>query len=489
MNEKAIKRAVEAELARRARLIDSKVLDPAIISAGHKPQYEFLLDESSRICALCSRRAAKSVSVCAKLATTATKYPDSTLIYFGATSKAVRAFIWGPVWQTFRRKWGVAGEDNETLMWTRFGNNSLVMFVGTDDFRHVETFLGGKLRGVVIDEAQSQPDSVLCPLIDRILPPALSDLGGWLVLSGTIPDVEAGKFYETWRGNNGWSKRNWNRFANPHIESEKALMNELVNSGRSIDDPIIRRDWFGEFVFSNELTAFGYDRNKAGYDGNYPADLELFSVGVDPGTRDRTAIVVWGWGKNDQNVYQVYEWVTPRNSNTHLSDIARELQTIHRRFVNIPWWYMDMGGSNMAIDTFTRDYGLPVVAAAKKVDRTAQVKRLADLLYAGRAKIRIGSQLEQDLQKAAWDKDARAVGKYEWSSAWHPDVADAGRYGIQGYFDSYQAPKVIEDARTADARREAELWKSKLVEPVKFGPKKSGLDDMFGKKGKNYGGY
>jgi len=40
-------------------------------------------------------------------------------------------------------------------------------------------------------------------------------------------------------------------------------MQELVNSGRSIDDPIIRRDWFGEFVFSNELTAFGYDRQKA----------------------------------------------------------------------------------------------------------------------------------------------------------------------------------------------------------------------------------
>lgn len=476
MNEAAIKRAVFAEQARRARLIDASKLDAATISAGHEPQRLMLLDESPRICALCSRRAAKSVTVCAKLAKTATDYPDSTLIYFGATSKAVRAFIWGPVWQTFRRKWGVGGEDNETLMWTKFGNGSLVMFVGTDDFRHVETFLGGKLRGVVIDEAQSQPDSVLNPLIDRILPPALSDLNGWLVLSGTIPDVEAGKFYEIWRGSNGWSKRNWNRFANPHIESEKALVQELVNSGRSIDDPIIRRDWFGEFVFSNELTAFQYDRNKAGYDGNFPADLELFSVGVDPGTRDRTAIVVWGWGKRDQNVYQVYEWVTPRNSGTHLSDIARELETINRRFVNIPWWYMDMGGSNMAIDTFSRDYGLPVIAAAKKVDRTAQVKRFADLLNSGRAKIRIGSQLEIDLQRAAWDKDKRAEGKYEWSSQWHPDVGDAARYALQGYFDSYvKVPEKL-DVKTADARREAELWKNTLNRPpVDYGPKKTDM--------------
>jgi len=35
----------------------------------------------------------------------------------------------------------------------------------------------------------------------------------------------------------------------------------------------------------------------------------------------------------------------------------------------------------------------------------------------------------------------------------HPDVADAGRYAIQGYFDSYVAPKVKEDVRTVDARK------------------------------------
>lgn len=498
MNEKAIKRALEIELRRRAFIVDSTKLDPRIISHGHKPQERFLLDQSLRICALCSRRAAKSVSVCAKLATTAQNVPNSTLIYFGATSKAVRVLIWGPVWQHFRKQWNVGGNDREDMMWTKFGNGSQVLFAGTDDYRHVETFLGGKLAGVVIDEAQSQPDSVLNPLIDRILPPALSDLQGWLVLAGTIPDVEAGKFYETWARSptwketvntsvpdGGWSRHNWSRFENPHIESKKALMQELINAGRSIEDPIIQRDWFGKFVFSNELTAFQYDRAKAGYDGRYPGNLEYFSVGIDPGTRDRTAIVVWGWSSKDHNVYQVYEWVTPKNSGTHLSDIAKQLQIIAGRFNPIPFWYMDMGGSNMAIDTFSRDYGIPTIHAAKKVDRTAQVKRLADLLHSGRARIIIGSQLEQDLQKAAWDKDKRAEGKYEWSNQWHPDVADAGRYGIQGYFDAYQMPK----AQLSDAAKEDVLWQASLKPPAEtYGPSNT---DAFGnlKKGSNYGGY
>lgn len=485
MNEKFLKRALDDYDRRRAFSLEHTNVDPKRVCAGHIPQYEFVISKALRILALCSRRAAKTTGNCIRLANYALKNSNRTYLYFGATGKAVRLLIWGPIWQAQRKRWGVGGDDNEALMVTRFANGSQVIFTGTDDYRHVETMLGGRIGGAIIDEAQSQPNSVLEPLVNRILPPALSDEQGWLILSGTIPEVEAGMFYELWRNENNWEKRNWNRFANPYIESEKALVQELINSSRSIDDPIIRRDWFGEFVFSNELTAFGYDRNKSGYHGNYPK-LDMFAVGIDPGTRDRTAIIVWGWSFKEQNVYQVYEWVTPRNSNTHLSDIARELKVINQRFSPIPFWYMDMGGSKMAIDTFSLDYGLPVVHAAKKADRPAQVKRLADLLNSGRAKILIGSQLEMDLQRAAWDKDARARGQYEWSSAWHPDVADAGRYALQGYFDAYQVPQPKPD----DASKEDKLWKESLKPPVEYGSNvNKDLNGFVNQGRKNHGNY
>lgn len=487
MDERIIKRALEAELRRRAASIDVRALDPIIISNGHVPQRRVLEDDSRRQIWLCSRRAAKSVSVCAKAATLALRYPNSVIIYFGATYNAVHLLIWGPVWKAFRQKWGVGGTDTEKPMVTTFANGSTVLFVGADDYKHVESYLGGKLRAVFIDEAQSQPDSVLVPLIDRILPPALSDLGGTLILSGTIPEVEAGLFYEIWRDKDryrAWARHNWNRFANPHIESEIALKLHLEESAHSIDDPIIRRDWFGEFVFASELTAFRYNRSIAGYDGNYPSYLNMFAVGVDPGTRDRTAIVVWGWNpEKDTNVYNVHEWVTPRNSQTTLGDIANQLKVINERWRPIPWWYIDMGGSGMAIDTFTIDYGLPIIHAAKKTDRPMQVKRFADLLAKGRAKVRIGSALEQDLQRAQWDKDARAAGRYEWSNVWHPDVADAGRYALQGYFDAYKAPKAKPDAMTIEAQREQESWLRSFEQPADE-PWKHDLDIMgYGYKG------
>jgi hypothetical protein len=405
--------------------------------------------------------------------------PNRTILYFGATAKAVRLLIWTPVWQFFRKVWHVGGEDNESTMTTRFGNGSVVAFIGTDDYRHVETMLGGKLWMVVIDEAQSQPHSVLDPLINRILPPALSDNlehgGGILILAGTIPEVEAGLFYEIWKNTNkysSWTRHNWNRFDNPHIESVTALAKELVNSGRTIDDPLIRRDWFGEFVFAKELTAFRYDRAKAGYDGKALPELNLFAAGVDPGTRDRTAIVVWGWSTTDHNVYQVYEWVTPRNSGITLSVIASELKRINLRFP-LHRIYFDMGGSNMAIDTFTRDYGLPIMLAAKKTDRLMQVERFADLLALGRAKVIIGSALEEDLQKSQWDKDKLGKGQHDWSSVWHPDVADAARYAIEAYFDAYRMP----EPKLDDASAEDKLWKE-LLQPPTDKPYESELDRM-----------
>ena len=71
-------------------------------------------------------------------------------------------------------------------------------------------------------------------------------------------------------------------------------------------------------------------------------------------------MVLWeDWGPESPHVYQVYEWVTPRYSGTTWGDIARELRTINERW-KPAWMYYDAGSSQMTIDTFGRDYGLPV---------------------------------------------------------------------------------------------------------------------------------
>ena len=486
---RALYRAALEEETRRARAIDLSTLDPEIISAGHKPQCELLklVNEHlvERIIALCSRRAAKTVTNCAILATRALTWPNTTHLYFGAVAKQVKLLIWGPVWGLFRQKWSIGGRDDQTLMWTRFANGSQVIFTGTDDYRHVETVLGGRLRTAIIDEAQSQAKSVLEPLVERILPDALSDERGLMALTGTMPEVPAGLYWEIWNNKQkyqDWIRKAWNRFQNPHIESVKALEHHLRTSGRTIDDPLVRRNWFGEPVFAKDATAFRYDRAKAGYDGRYPSTLDTFAVGIDPGAHDRTAIVVWGWSRKDPCVYQVYEFVTKRDSATSMSDIAIELSKVAKKFgvMRIPYWYMDMGGSKVSIDTFQRDYGVPIVHAAKKGDRRFQVDRMSNLMATGKCKIIIGSALEEDLQRTEWDKDKREQGKFEWSNNWHPDVADAGRYGLAGYFDMFQPAKPKESPREAMIRVEEEAWLKSLEPPV-ADTYRSDIDDFLGR--------
>jgi hypothetical protein len=98
----------------------------------------------------------------------------------------------------------------------------------------------------------------------------------------------------------------------------------------------------------------------------------------------------------------------------------------------------------MELDTFGADYGVPLIKAANKSDFPGQVRRVNDLLTRGRAKVMIGSKLEEDYQKARFDADARKRGQWRWSSQWHPDPSEAARYALQAYFDAYREPEVVD---------------------------------------------
>jgi hypothetical protein len=168
------------------------------------------------------------------------------------------------------------------------------------------------------------------------------------------------------------------------------------------------------------------------------------------------AVVVWGWSARSRDVWHIHEKVWPKNAQGTWHDLASELRDIRVRFNPVQWFY-DAGSSQMTIDTFAHDYGIPIIQAAKKTDMPGQVARFSDLLTQGRAHIIAGSALEEDLRKTRWDQDARAKGLYRWSSHWHPDVADAARYGLASYFDMFTAPDTRPDAQKVRDEIHADL--------------------------------
>lgn len=446
------------ERARRERVGTGRPTFTLAAFAGkHADQLAAMQDRAPWQHWMCARQSGKSFGCDGVLLDNALASPRSTNLLLGLKGTGVRTNNWEPIWRRITDGYVPSGAHNETRMLTAMPNGARVMFAGTDDLSNVKKYLGNRLdHGVVIiDEAQDQPEGVLTYLLRVLLPPMLTPTSR-VILAGVLPDVPAGMFLSladwdeaTKSGGNGpgWAHHSWGRAANVHTpEAMQQLRDYLKAHGLTMDDPQIQRDWFMQRVWDAGATAYRYDRARAGYEGAPPDGLTEYSVGIDPGTRDRTAIQVWGWGKTVPDVYHVHEWVTERNANTTWSQIAEQLKIINQRFRPHAWYY-DAGGSKMTLDLFLRDYGVPVVHAAVKSDLPGQVARMADLLALGRAKIMIGSALEADLLRARWDADARAKGLYRWSSVWHPDAADAARYGLRAYLDEYEKPRTPEQAK------------------------------------------
>jgi hypothetical protein len=156
----------------------------------------------------------------------------------------------------------------------------------------------------------------------------------------------------------------------------------------------------------------------------------------------------------------VFDWTSERGARLSWKQIAEVLAIVQAKFAPT-WWFYDAGSSQNELDTFTADYGVPVIKAANKADLPGQVRRFNDLLTQGNAKVMEGSPLEEDLMSAKWDADARARGQWKWSNQYHPDPSEAARYGLAGYFDSF-APS---DSRTPQQKAEESFYADPDLDP------------------------
>lgn len=431
------------ELIRRAREEGHGIDIDAVCHPKQAALVKALTGRQARnIDALAGRQSGKSHGGALATDIIASEHPRVNLVYVTSTYASCKRMAFLPAVE-HNRVHGFGAKDNHSEMSLAFPNGSVAYFMGADTDRLIDRLRGiPNLVLVLIDEAGIYGSNKLKTMIEAVRP-GLRPMAGTLCVMGT--PSQAGR-HGTWfeiTENAHFQHHRFDYRDNDRVPSfaavEALIDDELKAMGLTRASAYFKREYLAQFDVDLDETAFRYLRHVAGYEGDPPKHLDTFAVGIDPGTRDRTAIQVWGWSAKEPVVYHVYEVVTERNANWTWSQIGAELGKIRERW-NPAYWYYDAGGSKMTLDLFTRDYSIPVVKAANKADLPGQVARFADLLGRGQAKIRVGSALEDDLQRAQWDKDARLQGLYRWSAICHPDAADAARYGLQAYFDAYQAP-------------------------------------------------
>lgn len=455
-----------------------RIFTPAAIANGHAKQEEILrlaLNGQLRdMLLMCSRRAGKSRLVCGLLAIVAMRTDNCASLYLALTAGQAR-IIWSKHFIPMIRKFKIPcqyprGQTGE--MKAIFANGSTVVFGGTDDLRTVTHLLGDSMAAglCVLDEQQDDP-GILEHCATVIFGPMLNEtttehkIPGVMVISGTVPDVEAGYFIKLWKENYddvrdeskedaAYLAYSWSRFDNPHeTNNEYHLAQYLRKSKLKADDPKVLRAWYGLRTWGKFETCFRLSKSKNSYKARenpfplakFPTfvsamaarpkpELDNFWIGVHTAQGNhRFSITGFGTSsKIDSGIWHLFEAVTAEEGDPTESEWIGILKWFKEEYGRISAAVRDPSVNNETSDLLLRSHGMRIEHAAKGPGSVkGRADRIADLLQTENLHILAGSELEKDLDAARWDPKEKSRKKWVFAlSAKHPTVAESASYVI-----------------------------------------------------------
>jgi len=410
-------------------------------------QLAFIEDTSKYKVAMCSRRAGKSHAEALELLMTAATNPNCNQLYITTSRAHAKTIIW-PVLRQFNREFKLDGKTNEVELSLTLPNESKIYVSGAHDRTEIEKFRGiAKLKKAFIDEAQSFPEYIT-QLIDDVVAPALLDLDGSLILTGTPGPIPAGYFYEVSTNSaQEWSRHHWTYFDNVFIEqlsgkSHIELLNaELKRRGVSINNPSIRREYFGEWILDSDSLVIHYDEKLNSYT-ELPPKINNYVLGVDIGFKDADALVILGYATGSRDVYLIEEKITRKQD---ISALAQDIEYFRHKYAPYKT-IIDAGALGKKIqEEFSKRWSLPV-EAADKIRKNENISLLNDCLRTGRFKAKPTSRFAQDASKMEWDYDKSTPDKLVVSKRFHSDICDAVLYAfkpINAHFEISTKPTPV----------------------------------------------
>ena len=387
-----------------------------------KQQLPFGLDQSRYQTAVTPRRAGKTFAIAAKLLDVAQKKAGCVALYITLSRINAKRIVWETL-KEMNRAHSLGGVVGEQDLCITMPNGSRVYLSGASDKGEVEKFRGLALGIVILDEAQSFP-AYIEQLVDEVLAPALMDYAGALCLVGTPGPVPIGYFHDKVTSSH-WAHFGWSVFDNIHLArksgrtTQSLLEDELARRGVAVDDPVIRREWFGEWALDTNSLVFRFDPEK----NARPALAHQHHViGVDLGFDDADAIAVLGWSDDAPAVDLVYEWVGAKQTITTLMGQVKDAHEKYKPLAVVA----DTGGLGKKIaEEIQARTGIPI-EAADKARKLEHIEMLNDALRTGRMFAPADSRMAQDALLVEWDRSNPEKPKI--GERFHSDILDAVLY-------------------------------------------------------------
>lgn len=419
-----------------------------------------------RIANLCTRRAGKSRTALRRLLRRALRTRGGRFLYINETRAECERIAWSGVngdgLVPLLEAMGVAHKLDQTKLRITFADiDCQINLVGADDETAIRKLRGGAYHGVIIDEAQKMPH--LENLIDQVLGAAMMDFGGSIELLGTPSEDCAGLFYEATEGGSAgaWEVHRWSILDNPYFGASsderyaRTIAVYLADTGRTLDDPVVQREYFGRWVKSDSrhvYPVFSVPREQLVYaparayiDGTPDWDAALrdmplrpdgrsyewlHSVGIDIGYNpDPFAFVVWSWTRDLPGLWELGSWsqqnLIPDAQAVILADLNQRLNPVEM--------VADAGGVAKGVvagwsEGWLERLAIPV-AEAEKSQKSTNIEWMGNDIRKGLVRVREGGAWLTEAEKHTWL--VSRTGKYVENPKTANHCLDGGLYGFR----------------------------------------------------------
>lgn len=455
-----------------------------------------------------TRRAGATTGGCRELLARALEQPGFRATYVATTRIEARARAWegdtdNALADIVRRRGTVVHADVETYdiggvhiqlrqqeLTLKFSNGSEVELFGADDERSINKKRGGAKHVFWIDEAQDFLH--LERFYKAVVSAALADFEGECWVSGTPGKDCAGFFWDISRDDGeptlpGWEVHEFAAVDNPYFGATPAERDAhtaeaaLKLNGWSPDDPDFLREWRARWVKSDanyvyaahalaeyqlcyavpRLDANGFPDLKAalldlpGMRDGRPRPYFL-AMGVDLGTRDDFAFVVWAWSLQDPVLYELASWKRPGLDYDEMFAFVKAV----RDQAYVAYVAADSGGGGHSAvkgwsKQFLSRYNQPILEVQKSPGyKEIAIKAMNGDIRQGKLRIRKGSPLHAEWLIHRWAKQRSTSGLLVEDEKTPNHASDAGLYGHMEAFHHRHVPAEGEGL-TPDEKRGA----------------------------------
>lgn len=425
------------------RGLEDKVAEARVRRSIHRMVEDLLPEQQAvwrdiesgedRIALLCGRRAGKTHLCAVLLVISALLHPETWSCYTSITKQMAKNQLWQRV-KNLNRQYGLGGKPHGTDLTLTFPNGAIVGLFGLDKMDEAEKQRGYPMALNILDEAASHAPRILDYFLKEVVGPALADVAGAQILSGTPANHCMGAFFEASTGiKKGWATHTWTLLQNSRLNNgdpQGWLDRKMEEEEWDETNPIYQREYMARWVRSTESVVYGY-RPEINDDYDIHQGPEWHQVlGIDLGAdkhEPKTAFTVWRFKERDENrVYAVRSFKTMKKTATEMAREIRELQQAYGDFTRV---VMDTGAlGNLIADEITKRHDIPI-HPAEKSKKYDMVEAMDDDLRHGR--IRVHPQdckdLVEEWQMLQWDQ--KEGGRRIEDARFPNHCADSALYG------------------------------------------------------------